>query len=217
MGYLLGIGFFGAVMFMIYSVENIKCWWSNYQRYKVGAGISIIPAATISRDFKPAVKPYLDQITEFNFIGDGTYFLLENGKFWERCLKKWMDKGIKINYILIDPTQIAQDKIRGRFAQYHQHFNIFVLTNGTGGDRLNRITKLFETLHPILIYGKEGNGLWFEKHHPKGSTVSYDNKYVPPGKLSGDDMKMFELYEDYINYIKYNATRLRSVPQSKAA
>lgn len=171
-----------------------------------------IPSVTIADDLIPLID---DLIAEFPpagekrlqvMGGDGKYITLANGEQWRNGIRSWTDKGLNVDYILLDADEEVIRELKGLQFECQQNlgdFSVSVLNR----DKATGIGKLVEglkTRHPTLFFGP-GNerAMWIEGNHPEESEFAFDVSYVSPRAMERHETarSLFEKYQSEIDSI----------------
>lgn len=198
MSFVAGALFGLAIVLILNFLSAREKRQAKLRKYENVGGPIEVPVATIAKDLGPIFEPYVVKGTIIHIVGDGYYAYSPNQKYWLTCLNNWLSAGAEIKYILVDaePEAISSlAPVRSRFAD---QFTVHCVSRNSENVRLANLARLFETLHPVLIETPAGNGMWLERFHPRSSCHSYHNRFVPPGKLQGEDLEAYRTYESYI-------------------
>jgi hypothetical protein len=138
-----------------------------------------LSCATSSRDLVPLLTPYIQKGATVWVVGaDLSYFDGINSSFWRSALRRWMDDGCSIKYLLVDQDGADSEAL-------FQSFKLpkkleLVHPRSLGSDsRLDDLIHKYKTFHPTLLQNPDGSrAMWIEHFHPRGSAIAHDVEFV---------------------------------------
>jgi hypothetical protein len=135
----------------------------------------------------PRFDAHIDDSTELIIAGgDGSYLTLDRGLF-SAILKRWLNIGCKISYLLVDPDK----KYFGPFValgEKFDHFSVHCIwtTALSNDDPLRSKVESMRTVHFVLMQRSDNARLmWIENYHPPRSLRAYDVEFVDSDDAAG--------------------------------
>ena len=186
-----------------------------------GNEVVCLPQVRAASDLVPIVLALADsrKASRVQVVGgDGGYMDSEGGKVWRDGINKWVNGGVSVVYVLMQPPSetVTQELLALASKLGQEKFQVHVLPADAPQDTL--IAEL-KTMHPALIYGKSENGgkpspaaLWLEGNHPNGAVIAEDVLYVPPAAMErdGEMAKLFEHCEKAVEKIIHQCFPLQA-------
>ena len=173
-----------------------------------------IACASVSKDLMPIVWRLGRELVPFSgsrlviFGSDGSYLLKPNGNSWQKTIRKWAKKGLKVEYILLDVDDQLRDAYRHMVADHPDMLEVLVLDKTQDPPPLPEVLHDLETCHPTLMIGGNGKcAAWIEGFHERGSEFAYDVHYIAPPDLDPDGGKederaRFYGYQQLLDYVR---------------
>ena len=215
--------FFGGMIFFITLI------WANNKDYYTRLQVKLqrdsyspkpirIRSATIAEDLVPLLDKLLDKSCKISIVGsDGYYALSKNKRVWLNGLKKWLNRGVEINYILVKPNQEARSEYEKLQREFPNSFYLCSVDKPGIDDisftGIDNEKDSYVTLHPTLVYrhnpdsadlhGKiTPEAMWIEYFHPLESHYAYNIEYVSPRAMNSKYQEIFRKFEKDIELMR---------------
>ena len=170
-----------------YGVVHLYERYERYSRPSNGIDAVRIACASISSDLIPLIDGLPKADVPFQgsklclFGNDGRYFVKKNGKRWRKKLIQWGNKGLEIEYILLDADTAVREEMRNLKEQLGDKFEAILADDSLSG-YLEENGLL--TFHPTLFFGpNEQKAAWLEGRHEKDSEFAYNVLYLSPNAV----------------------------------
>lgn len=179
-----------------------------------------IAAAEVATDLVPIVDGLPLHGSEIWIFGtDGRYFAKPNGYKLAAAIRRWMKRGLKVRYILLQPGDGVEPVLQPLFddsGRYHGNFTVSVLGNDTSG--LEDILPDLRFRHPTLFFGKDGrNAMWLEGTHKENAMYAYNVRYVSPAAMNGVYKEEFERQKKTLELVLTHSIDWPSPDSQRAA
>lgn len=112
-----------------------------------------------------------------------------NNGLWTSSLRRWLNRGARINYLLAAPTAEGVALLGQLEEQYPRSFRLFLLSESCFDDPEDQTNvRDLISFHPCLLDNATtgSRALWIENRHPPGSAVARDVEYVAPRDVKND-------------------------------
>lgn len=201
----LNIGFFVAAVLilglpvigggLVYVALNVPRWTRNSHWGTIAMASyrwSKVPANFARADIASILVPLVDNAGldggTIQIVGsDGGYLTGRKKKGLTNAIKKWIDDGYKMRYILVAPSDEAILELERLESTFGDDLEVVVLRKDIKElpKEPRRIMAVLTTCHPTLIWSDDNQkqAMWIEGNHPFGEDVSYNNQWVPPAAM----------------------------------
>ena len=153
-----------------------------------------IPSAQIANDLAPLIESLPGKNGgRLRIVGsDGEYIRgSPGGDLWAESLRRWVKKGLRIEYVLVNPSGAAWESLENLAKATKAAPGTLEIIGfpGVGGERdglPDSPESLFGTFHPVLFRGSGGErAMWLEGRHNRGSLCAYDVTWAAPQAMCG--------------------------------
>ena len=142
--------------------------------------------------------------------GDGDYINGEKGRVWSDGLKNWVDKGLDVDYVLLEVNEHTREQYMCLMDKLNEsgnvHFRVMVAQKPIEGypEGVRETEEDLRTCHPTLLYGSDQSkrAMWIEGDHQPNSEFAYGVWYVPPAAMDDERKAEFTHYERQVEAIK---------------
>lgn len=154
------------------------------------------------------------------FGSDGSYIGTPNGKSWGGTIEKWVGKGLKVEYLLLDVDEQASDQYLSmirKLSDCSGSLKVSVVASKQDQRPNQAVLDHLETCHPTLMVGANGRrAAWIEGFHARGSEFAYDVQYIAPADLDRDGgdkdyLEQFDQYERLLDHVRDHSKPLSPV------
>ena len=223
----------GAIIFFIgitfsWAYQRIEVYIIRKRRCRASLDEKIfLSEATVAQDLVPMLLA-IDKSPNCSLQGasitifgnDGRYIVSRNGDMLAKGIEKWVEKGARVRYVLLEADPSVRRKFQDRMSDIGpDKLEVLVLNNEEEGtaslpkrsEDLDKLRERMRTFHPTLFLGKEGQkAMWIEGLHLPNSTVAYNVTYVSPGVMSTSSelTKQYDSYKRDIDAIVQNCASL---------
>jgi hypothetical protein len=128
--------------------------------------------------------------------GDGFYFSTPGGDRLKNAIKSWLDRGVKIRYVLVSGT-VFSNRALCELAERNENLTV-LFVNGArveeeASQRLSILVEKYKTLHPTILSSDQLSEVkiaWVERYHPEMSHIANDVHYrvSADGAITLDDL-----------------------------
>ena len=220
---LAGIAVILVAFLLLRVIEDL---WSRRRkppRPSEGETELFIPEVTIAGDLVPLVLGLSNlKGSTIRILGDdGSYIVKKNGSVLKKGLQKWVNRGLRIQYILLSLEEDAAAELLALQSRLGEAaFDVRILDRAAvAGDReMENLRAEFRTEHPTLFFGGDGrNALWLEGHHPPRSIYAYNVRYVSPNAMTSEWRERFDGFKARTDKIWNSCTKLSRYGRREAA
>lgn len=137
--------------------------------------------ATISRQLVPRLSPLIESGDKLVVVGgDGMYHATIGGPTWLNGLKSWLEKGLKIDYLIVDGSPELSLPLLSLAMEFPDTFVLQFADIVPSMDR--KIIADIEAMqysHPVSLTDSYGQlkAIWFENYHSPESHIARNVDY----------------------------------------
>lgn len=169
--------------------------------------------AFMADDLGLLLDPMIAPDAKLTIVGGDPAELVRAGYSWQKHLRRWAREGAFINYILVEPSDIAKERFKMLCEELGGKFKLCTvkgLDDVKHPEWRTRLQKM-KTAHVTLLENATGEPLamWVERYHPPRSWFAFDcifypTEFVREGGGVHDD---FQYYRDVLKETEYNYCR----------
>lgn len=199
---IAGIAIILVTFLLLHIVADRWDRWRKPARSSEGEAELFIREVTIAGDLVPLILGLSNlEGSIIRILGDdGSYIVNKNGNVLKKGLQDWINRGLKIQYILLSPEKdVAVELLALQSRLGETAFDVRILDYDavTDDKEIEGLLAEFRTEHPTLFFGHDGsNALWLEGHHPPRSIYAYNVRYVSPNAMTPKWTERFDGFRD---------------------
>ncbi len=166
----------------------------------------IIPQAQMANDLSPMLDKYIGPNTVLRIPGGDPSALFRLLYPWKRDLKRWLKRGAKISYYLVEPSKRARKAVEE--LEKNPNFELFIIpsVDDIEGEEDRKLIESLRTYHTTLLEnqsakGKDGpqRAMWLEAYHPANSWFAFGCEFVQPPAANHDER--FAEFSEVLNRV----------------
>ena len=145
-------------------------------------GMKPYDTAAIATDLVPNANEYMRGGSSIRIVGNDGENVTSDGYPWTKDLMKWVEDGNHIEYLLMNPSKEAVDKLQEACAESSgQRGSLSVMTidrDRPVDDEDQKFIDRWRSFHFVTF--DHPKQLWVEGNHPEKSTNAENCAYYPP-------------------------------------